>query len=91
MYARHFDLLKDVIFGASVHRVTRDVDNAIWQLEYRVSDEVKMEEFDKVVFCHGYQNKPNMPTFEGSELFAGQLIHGQQFRTYVILQDFILL
>ena len=38
------------------------------------------EEFDKVVFCHGYQTKAKMPEFKGTELFDGQIIHAQQFR-----------
>lgn len=37
-------------------------------------------EFDKVVFCHGYQTKAKMPTFEGQELFEGTIMHSQQYR-----------
>ncbi|CAO2653089.1 Nn.00g025000.m01.CDS01 [Neocucurbitaria sp. VM-36] len=80
-YARHFDILKDVVFGASVTRATRNEDDTKWRLEMLVNGEPRSEEFDKVVFCHGYQTIPNMPNYEGKELFEGQLMHGQQFRT----------
>lgn len=80
-YAKHFDLLKDVHFGASVQRATRDGDDTKWDLHVVVSGEQQMHQFDKVVFCHGYQTRPVMPAFEGKELFEGQLMHAQQFRT----------
>jgi dimethylaniline monooxygenase (N-oxide forming) len=81
-YAQHFDLLKDIVFGASVTRATRNEDGTRWRLEMLVNDEPRTEEFDKVVFCHGYQTKPVMPKYEGQEFFEGQLMHAQQFRTY---------
>lgn len=45
-----------------------------------LNGEPHAEEFDKVVFCHGYQTKPKMPTYESQELYEGQLIHSQKFR-----------
>jgi dimethylaniline monooxygenase (N-oxide forming) len=81
-YARHFDLLKDIVFGASITRVTRNVDNTRWCLEMLVNGQQRTEEFDKVVFCHGYQTKPVMPKYEGQEIFDGRLMHAQQFRRY---------
>ncbi|KAJ4322058.1 hypothetical protein N0V94_002637, partial [Neodidymelliopsis sp. IMI 364377] len=79
-YARHFDVLKDVVFGASVQRATRNEEDTKWDLEIVVNGDRQTREFDKVVFCHGYQTKPVMPIFEGKELFQGQLMHAQQFR-----------
>ncbi|KAF1842858.1 putative dimethylaniline monooxygenase [Cucurbitaria berberidis CBS 394.84] len=79
-YARHFDLLKDVVFGASVIRATRNEEDTAWRLEMLVNGEPQSKEFDKVVFCHGYQTNPEMPDYEGKELFKGQLLHAQQFR-----------
>ena len=51
-----------------------------------VNGEPQSEEFDKVVFCHGYQTTPVMPNFEGKELFEGRLMHAQQFRSLVPYQ-----
>lgn len=79
-YAAHFDLLKDIVFNASVTRTTRNKDDTRWQLEMLVNGEARIEEFDKVVFCHGYQTKPKMPKYEGQELFEGKLMHAQQYR-----------
>lgn len=80
-YAKHFDLLKDVVFGASVRRATRTEDDTKWNLEMLINGETQTQQFDKVVFCHGYQTEPVMPVFEGAEMFEGQLMHGQQFRS----------
>jgi dimethylaniline monooxygenase (N-oxide forming) len=68
------------VFGALVTRAARNEDDTRWRLEMLVDGKPQFEEFDKVVFCHGYQNKPNMPKYEGQELFEGTLMHAQQFR-----------
>lgn len=81
LYAKHFDLHRDIVFGASVQRATRTEDDAKWNLEMLVNGEQQSHQFDKVVFCHGYQTEPVMPVFEGAELFEGQLMHGQQFKS----------
>lgn len=80
-YARHFDLLKDIVFGASVQRAIRNQADTKWNLEILVNGEQQTHEFEKVVFCHGYQTQAVMPTFEGKELFEGRLMHAQQFRS----------
>lgn len=80
-YAKHFDLLRDIVFDASVQRATRTEDDKRWSLEMTVNGEHESRQFDKVVFCHGYQTKPVMPVFEGKELFKGELMHAQQFRS----------
>lgn len=81
-YAKHFDLLKDLVFNAAVQRAARNADDTRWRLEMLIDGAPQVEEFDKVVFCHGYQTRPNMPEFEGRNMFEGQLMHAQQFRTY---------
>jgi cation diffusion facilitator CzcD-associated flavoprotein CzcO len=45
-YARHFDLLKDMVFNASVTRATRNQSDTKWCLEMLVNGEQRMEEFD---------------------------------------------
>jgi dimethylaniline monooxygenase (N-oxide forming) len=82
-YARHFDLLKDMVFNASVTRATRNQSDTKWCIEMLVDGEPRKEEFDKVVFCHGYQTQSKMPVYEGQELFHGRLMHAQQYRMYV--------
>lgn len=81
-YARHFDLLKHVVFKACVNRARRNDDDSQWQLDMVINGKTRVEEFDKVVFCHGYQTEPVMPKYEGAGIFEGKLLHAQQFRKY---------
>lgn len=80
-YARHFDLLKDIVFDASVQTATRNENDTKWNLKIAIDGETKIEKFDKVAFCHGYMTQAVMPEFEGKELFEGNVIHAQQFRS----------
>ncbi|KAF2118132.1 putative dimethylaniline monooxygenase [Lophiotrema nucula] len=80
-YAKHFDLLKDVVFGASVEDARRNESDTKWRLAMTVNGEERVEEFDKVAFCHGYQTKAKMPKLEGSNIFEGVVMHAQQFRS----------
>lgn len=79
-YATHFDLYKDIEFNTVVKSVVRSANQQKWQIELETSGEQRVVEFDRVVFCHGYQNAAKMPTFEGQELFKGVLIHSQQYK-----------
>lgn len=72
------------MFDASVISATRNDTDTKWRLEFTIAGERKTEEFDKVAFCHGYQTKQQMPSFEGEEKYEGVLMHAQQFRSYVI-------
>ena len=79
-YAKHFDVLKYIVFDAALKQVRRNKDDTKWCVEVLVNGESKVEEFDKVALCHGYQTYPQMPRFEGEEVFEGNLMHAQQFR-----------
>lgn len=82
-YAENFGLYKHIVFNSTVKKVVRNGDGTKWKVEMVRSGNQEVKEFDKVVLCHGYQTQPRMPTFEGQELYQGQLIHSQQFRKYV--------
>lgn len=83
-YARHFDTLKNWVFNTSVKKTYRNTDDTKWCLEIETQDEpTKVQEFDKVVFCHGYQNKAIVPQFEGQDKFKGVIMHSQQYRRSV--------
>jgi len=84
-YAKHFDLNKDIVFNAAVNLVVRNKDNSRWRIDLTVDGINRIEEFDKIAFCHGYQNKPKLPVFEGREQFEGEFIHGQAFKEYASL------
>ncbi len=73
-------MMKDIVFNAAVRQVSRNNDNSKWRLEVLVNGESRVEEYDKVAFCHGYQTKAIMPDFEDAEKFDGELMHSQRFR-----------
>lgn len=80
-YAKHFDLLQDIVFHASVTQVTRNKEDTKWRVELQVDGQPRVEEFDKVAFTHGYQTKAEMPDFEGRDKFEGPIIHTQQYKS----------
>lgn len=83
-YARHFDTLQNWVFNATIKKAFRNPDDTKWCLEVETLGEgSKTVEFDKVVFCHGYQTKATIPRFEGQELFDGAIMHSQQYRRLV--------
>jgi hypothetical protein len=82
-YAKHFDLYKDIVFDATLTSVSRSKDDSKWRVDLIVDGVDRSEEFDKVAFCHGYQNKAKMPHFDGIEKFGGEVIHGQAFKEYI--------
>jgi len=79
-YARHFDLHKDIVFGAWVKQAVRNDTDTKWRLEYELASKLEVKEFDKVAFCHGYQTKPNRRHIDGADQFGGLQIHAQQYR-----------
>ncbi|KAM0188268.1 hypothetical protein ACHAPI_010664 [Fusarium lateritium] len=84
-YAEHFGLLKEIVFNTSVKLVNRNKEDNGWvlQLEKVGSQETESRQFDKVVFCHGYQTEKVMPIFPGQENYEGEIVHSQQFRKCV--------
>jgi dimethylaniline monooxygenase (N-oxide forming) len=80
-YATHFDMHKDIVFNAVVKQASRNKDDSKWRLDLIVDGELRVEEYDKVAFCHGYQTKAKMPDFEGVDRFEGTIMHTQKFRT----------
>lgn len=81
-YAQHFDILKDWVLNTSVKKASRNPTDTKWCLEVQTAgeEETNVLEFDKVVFCHGYQTKAVIPKFEGQEKFEGIVMHSQQYR-----------
>lgn len=81
-YARHFDILKDWNLNTTVNKASRNADDTKWALEVETAAEgTRTLEFDKVVFCHGYQTRAIVPTFEGQDKFEGTITHSQQYRS----------
>ncbi len=79
-YATKFDLKKNISFCSNVKQVTRNAVDTKWLVEFERQGSTETREFDKVAFCHGYQTRPNRPTFEGEEKFEGIIMHSQEYR-----------
>ncbi|KAM7221859.1 dimethylaniline monooxygenase [Rhypophila decipiens] len=87
-YAEHFDLLKDIVFGANVNKARRNADDSAWLLDIeKENGSTETVEYDKVAFCSGYQSKAIIPTFEGQDKFEGTIIHSQAFRNENAFKD----
>ena len=80
-YAKHFDLLRDIVFNASVKSVTRNATDTRWSILVEKDGATQALEFDKVALCHGYQTRAVMPVYEGQDQFEGILMHSQQYRS----------
>jgi cation diffusion facilitator CzcD-associated flavoprotein CzcO len=52
-YATNFDMHKDIVFNALVKQVSRNKEDSKWRLEFMVDGELRVEEYEKVAFCHG--------------------------------------
>jgi len=82
-YAKHFGLLRDIVFNADVKLARRSDGDAHWLIDVEKDGETQTVEYDRIVFCHGYQTKADIPTFEGQEQFEGVIMHSQAYREYV--------
>ena len=80
-YATHYNLHKDVVLNATVRRVERNESDTKWNLNVEINSQLETREFDKIVFCHGYQTNPNTPKFPGQENYTGKIVHSQQYRS----------
>lgn len=79
-YAHHFGLDEHIRFNTTVHLVTRDETQNMWNVSISDPDGDRVLVFDKVVLAHGLNPIPNLPQMPGRELFTGSVIHGQQYR-----------
>ncbi|ROT43043.1 dimethylaniline monooxygenase [Sodiomyces alkalinus F11] len=84
-YARHFKLYVHIRFDMVVKVITRDHDNAKW-LVY-LEGQTDPEPFDKVVFASGSEAKAIRPVIEGLDVFEGQFLHGQAYKSPVDFKD----
>ncbi|MEA2397794.1 MAG: putative flavoprotein involved in transport [Thermoleophilaceae bacterium] len=73
-YARHHQL--DIRTGVQVRRLDRDVSTGEWTLD--TSTGPIRARF--VVVATGYNHTPVLPDWPGRDGFAGELIHGQDYR-----------
>lgn len=80
-YAEYFDLKKLINFEHHVERV-RPLLDAKWEIIVQdvATSKYKNFIFDAVLICNGHYSAPNMPRFEGQEMFKGKQIHSHDYR-----------
>ncbi|KAH8675115.1 flavin monooxygenase-like protein [Ilyonectria robusta] len=77
-YAKHFDLLKRIVFNASVSSLTRTEDGTKWAL--LVEGEASPRVFDNVIVATGTEVTASVPEIEGLDLFKGRFLHSQEYK-----------
>ncbi|KAF4463612.1 flavin-containing monooxygenase [Fusarium albosuccineum] len=88
-YVDHFSLTKHISFNTDVKLVDRNSEDTHWlvQLTKSPSTAVETHQFDKVVFCHGYQTSSRMPSFPGQSSYEGEILHSQKYRSPEAFRD----
>jgi cation diffusion facilitator CzcD-associated flavoprotein CzcO len=77
-YAKHFDLLPRIRFGAGVTRVEPILEGEA-RSRWRVSlDTGESGEFDVLVVANGHNWFPKQPEYPGS--FTGRMLHSAEYR-----------
>ncbi|KAL2419358.1 Monooxygenase aurF [Exophiala dermatitidis] len=80
-YAKHFGLMSHLKLETTVTNVRRNEPNRKWMLTVKdTSGGETVQSFDKVVVANGTNNKPNIPTLEGQDGFAGKILHSRDFK-----------
>lgn len=80
-YAEKFDLFKYIQFEHNVLRV-RPLADKTWEVIVLdlPNNEYKTLHFDTVMVCNGHNSTPDIPKFNGQEVFSDRQLHSHDFR-----------
>jgi dimethylaniline monooxygenase (N-oxide forming) len=97
LYAKHFDVLKHVLYQQEIVSVQKadDFDSTgRWVLTIRDHSNTaastkseRREIFDAVLVCTGHHADKKLPNFPGHEVFRGRQIHTHDYRHHKGLED----
>jgi len=73
--ADHFDVRKDVTFKTEVKSVVWDEGAKLWEIKAEGPDGPRVWHANAVIASVGFLSRPNLPSIEGMETFAGQAFH----------------
>lgn len=85
--ADEFGVREHVRFGHEVTAMTWSDDDRMWTVEIDGPDGEMTHEFHAVISAVGQLNRPNMPTIEGMDTFAGPSFHSARWDHDVDLDD----
>jgi hypothetical protein len=77
-YARHYDLEKDIVFGATVTQARPVVQDGTERWELTFADG-RRQTFKGVISCIGHHWDRRWPAYPGT--FAGELIHSKDYKS----------
>ncbi|PHH63149.1 hypothetical protein CDD81_6200 [Ophiocordyceps australis] len=80
-YASHFGLDKHICFGTTVTKITSSKAGPGWHVQVSGPEGYQVHHFDKVVICTGCENVAAWPQMPGKQLYTGDILHGQQYRS----------
>jgi 4-hydroxyacetophenone monooxygenase len=73
--ADHFDIRKDITFKTEVKSVIWDEAAKLWEIKADGPDGPRVWRANAVLTSVGFLARPNMPSIEGMETFAGKAFH----------------
>ena len=73
--ADHFDIRKDITFKTEVKSVIWDETAKVWEIKADGPDGPRVWRANAVITSVGFLARPNMPSIEGMETFAGKAFH----------------
>src|SRR3984893_15296190 len=73
--ADHFDIRKDITFKTEVKSVIWDETAKLWEIKAEGPDGPRVWRANAVITSVGFLARPNMPSIEGMETFAGKAFH----------------
>ncbi|PHH71166.1 hypothetical protein CDD82_6709 [Ophiocordyceps australis] len=80
-YASHFGLDKHICFGTTVIKITSSKAGPAWHVHVSGPKGLQVRHFDKVVICTGCENLGLWPQMPGRQVYTGEILHGQQYRS----------
>jgi 4-hydroxyacetophenone monooxygenase len=73
--ADHFDVRRDIVFETEVTSCTWDEESATWLVRANGPEGAREWRADVVISAVGFLSRPNVPSIEGSDEFAGDAFH----------------
>jgi cation diffusion facilitator CzcD-associated flavoprotein CzcO len=87
-YADHFDLRRHIWFGTEVVRMEPDA-HGRWEVTTRSTGGLteRTHRYAAVVIANGHNWAPRIPSYEGMDTYAGEMIHASAFKDPATLRD----